>query len=86
MKSAKINIVVTGSQDEGNSRKQLSYPHGVVVDQSDTVYVTDDGNGRLEQSNQLNGPVSLSFDQHGNHYVVDYGSNRVQKSNIDSNA
>ncbi len=47
MESANISIVVNGSQDKGNSRKKLSYSYGVVVDQSDTVYVTDDGNDRI---------------------------------------
>jgi DNA-binding beta-propeller fold protein YncE len=47
MKGAKEGIVVAGSQGEGNGLTQLSNPHGVVVDQLDTVYVADYGNHRV---------------------------------------
>ncbi|CAF1519044.1 unnamed protein product [Rotaria sp. Silwood1] len=34
-------------QEQGNNLKQLDHPKGVVVDQLDTVYVTDAGDNRI---------------------------------------
>ncbi|CAF4064092.1 unnamed protein product, partial [Rotaria sp. Silwood1] len=47
VEGAKQGIVVTGGQGQGNGLTQLSCPEGVVVDQLDTVYVTDAGNDRI---------------------------------------
>ncbi|CAF3565270.1 unnamed protein product [Rotaria sp. Silwood1] len=44
---AKQGIVVAGGQDQGTGLGQLSYPYGVVVDQSGTVYVIDQENDRI---------------------------------------
>ncbi|CAF3621331.1 unnamed protein product [Rotaria sp. Silwood1] len=43
----KQGIVVAGGQGHGNSLAQLSNPCGIVVDQSGTVYVADNGNHRI---------------------------------------
>ncbi|CAF5156791.1 unnamed protein product, partial [Rotaria sp. Silwood1] len=40
-------IVVAGGEGEGNSLTQLNHPHGIVVDQLDTVYVADSWNNRI---------------------------------------
>ncbi|CAF1469425.1 unnamed protein product [Rotaria sp. Silwood1] len=47
VEGAKQGIVVAGDQGEGNGLTQLSCPYGVVVDQLDSVYVTDAGNDRI---------------------------------------
>ncbi|CAF4905783.1 unnamed protein product [Rotaria sp. Silwood1] len=44
---AKQGIVVAGDQGQRNSLTQLSSPAGVVVDQLDTVYVSDSLNHRI---------------------------------------
>ncbi|CAF4982535.1 unnamed protein product, partial [Rotaria socialis] len=44
---AKQGIIVAGVQSQGSGLTQLSYPYGVVVDQSGTVYVVDQGNNRI---------------------------------------
>lgn len=36
-----------GDQAEGNSLRQLSYPNGIFVDRSGSVYVADQGNDRV---------------------------------------
>ncbi|CAF4893292.1 unnamed protein product [Rotaria sp. Silwood1] len=41
------DIVVASGQEQGNNLKQLDHPKGVVVDQLDTVYVTDAGDNRI---------------------------------------
>jgi hypothetical protein len=77
LKDAKEGIIVAGDQGEGNSLKQLSCPHGIIVDQLGNLYVADAGNHRMicwfkgaeggngqgKQPNQLSFPVDLSFDQ-----------------------
>jgi DNA-binding beta-propeller fold protein YncE len=47
LKDAKEGIVVAGGQGQGNSLKQLSNPHGILVDQFGSVYVADSGNHRV---------------------------------------
>ena len=40
-------VTVAGGNGEGKRLKQLSYPHGVYVDDNQTVYVADYGNHRI---------------------------------------
>lgn len=50
MKGAREGIVLAGDQtsfSSGKSLKQLSYPHGLIVDQSGTIYVVDGKNDRI---------------------------------------
>jgi DNA-binding beta-propeller fold protein YncE len=47
MKGAKEGIVVAGGQGQGNSLKQLSSPHGIIVDQLGSIYVVDTDNNRV---------------------------------------
>ncbi|CAF3701046.1 unnamed protein product [Rotaria sp. Silwood1] len=47
MKGAKQGIVVAGGQSSGNDLKQLTCPHGVMVDELGTVYVADRYNHRV---------------------------------------
>ena len=47
MKGAKEGIIVAGGQGQGNSLKQLSYPHGLVVNEIGDVYVVDRWNHRI---------------------------------------
>ena len=44
-------IVVAGGQGQGSALTQLSYPQGLFVDTSDTIYVAD----------TLNDPVKCSY-------------------------
>ena len=47
MKGANEGIVVAGGQGQGDSLKQLSYPHGLVVNEVGDVYVADANNHRI---------------------------------------
>ncbi|CAF1608542.1 unnamed protein product [Rotaria sp. Silwood1] len=47
MEGEKQGIIVAGGQGQGNSLTQLSYPRGVIVNQSGIVYVADSGNNRI---------------------------------------
>ncbi|CAF4813241.1 unnamed protein product, partial [Rotaria sp. Silwood2] len=47
MRDVKQGIVVAGGQGEGSSLTQLSYPYGIAVDQSGTVYAADCSNHRI---------------------------------------
>ncbi|CAF5122862.1 unnamed protein product, partial [Rotaria sp. Silwood1] len=44
---AKEGIVVAGGQGEGKALTQLSYPQGLFVDTSGTIYVADSSNHRV---------------------------------------
>ena len=82
--------MVAGGRGEGNSLTQLFYPSGICVDRLGSVYVMDQGNGRVvrwlngaenqrARNNQLNGCESLSLDHRGNLYVLDRLNHRVQR-------
>ncbi len=47
MKGTQEKVVVTGGQGQGNGMAQMTYPHGVVVDQLGTIYVADAKNHRV---------------------------------------
>ena len=47
VKGAKEGIVVAGGQGQGKELRQLSDPHGVLVDAAGNVYVADLGNHRV---------------------------------------
>jgi DNA-binding beta-propeller fold protein YncE len=47
LKGAKEGIVVAGGQGQGNGLRQLSYPHGIIVDQLGSIYVADCWNHRV---------------------------------------
>ncbi|CAM4915210.1 unnamed protein product [Rotaria socialis] len=47
VKDVKEGILVAGGQGKGNDLTQLSFPHGIVVDQMGAVYVADGGNQQL---------------------------------------
>ncbi|CAF4519644.1 unnamed protein product, partial [Rotaria magnacalcarata] len=40
-------VIVAGGQGNGDSLSQLSYPRGIVVDPSGTLYVADFSNARV---------------------------------------
>jgi sugar lactone lactonase YvrE len=44
---AQQGITVAGGHDEGNGLQQLHYPHGLVVDDNDTVFIADWRNHRI---------------------------------------
>jgi sugar lactone lactonase YvrE len=44
---AKHGITVAGGHGEGNGLQQLRYPHGIVVDDDDTVFIADHWNDRI---------------------------------------
>ena len=46
-KDAKEGIVVAGGQGKGSALTQLSYPNGLFVDTSSTIYVVDFNNHRV---------------------------------------
>ncbi|CAF0732564.1 unnamed protein product [Adineta steineri] len=46
-KDAKEGIVVAGGNGEGGNLNQLYYPHGVIVNDLDRIYVADFGNNRV---------------------------------------
>ena len=46
-KDAKEGIVVAGGQGQGSALTQLSYPNGLFVDTSSTIYVADSYNHRV---------------------------------------
>ena len=87
---------IAGGNSCGNRSNQLCFPRYAFIDQSDSVYVSDDASGRIlrwikgstqpilgNASNQLNGGGAISFDREGNLYVVDFGNHRVQRFSID---
>ncbi|CAF3727721.1 unnamed protein product [Adineta steineri] len=47
IKNAKEGTIVAGGNGQGNSRKQLSAPRGVIVDHLGQTYVADRGNHRV---------------------------------------
>lgn len=47
MKNATDGVVVAGGQGNGDSFEQISWPGGIFVDRTGTVYVSDQGNDRL---------------------------------------
>ena len=49
-KGAKEGIVVAGGQGKGSALTQLSYPRGLFVDTSGTIYVVDARNERVKCS------------------------------------
>ena len=49
-KDAKEGIVVAGGRGEGNALTQLSYPQGLLVDTSGTIYVVDAWNDPVKCS------------------------------------
>ena len=76
----------------------LSFPFGIAVDGSGTIYVTDTGNNRVAKetysagnyavsivpTSKLVSPSGIAVDGSGNVYVVDTGSNRVLKETYSS--
>ena len=49
-KGANQGIVVVGRRREGSALTQLSYPQGLFVDTSGTIYVADAQNDRVKCS------------------------------------
>ena len=49
-KDAKERIVVAGGQGQGSALTQLSYPQGLFVDTSSTIYVVVARNDRIKCS------------------------------------
>ncbi|CAF1220791.1 unnamed protein product [Adineta steineri] len=50
-------IVVAGGKSKGSSANQLKEPHGIFVDQHETIYIADYGNHRIQkwQKNSISG-------------------------------
>src|SRR6476661_320847 len=83
----------------GSDPGQFLYPNSIVLDSIGNVYVSDNGNSRIQKfdsngnlitkwavgsgNGQLNSPGGIAVDSNGNVYVSDYNSNSVIK--FDSN-
>ncbi|CAF4091938.1 unnamed protein product [Adineta steineri] len=61
-------INVAGGNGEGENRSQLAYPHGLYVDDDETVYVTDWNNSRVMEWKwyAMNGRVVAGGNERGN--------------------
>jgi sugar lactone lactonase YvrE len=77
----------------GNSAK-FSYPQGITVDSSGTLFVADTGNNKIRKivfvsgawtvstfASGFNQPEGVAVDSSGNIYVADTGNNKVVKLN-----
>ncbi|CAM4986578.1 unnamed protein product, partial [Rotaria socialis] len=67
-------VTIAGGHGLGNATNQLSYPHGIFVDDNQTVVIADNGNDRMMQwknGDTTNGQTdSLIICDRGNRRVV----------------
>jgi tripartite motif-containing protein 71 len=82
-------LVNGGSQ--GSLNGQFNSPDRIAIDTNNMIYVTDDGNRRVQKftttgmftgkfgENYLSVPVGIGTDSNNNVYVAESGGNRVSK-------
>lgn len=74
---------------EGHQEGQLYFPHGLVVDNKDSVFVADSGNDRIQVfksdgstveviGDRISAPRGLARDGNGNLWVVEGLANKLQ--------
>ncbi|CAF3467340.1 unnamed protein product, partial [Rotaria socialis] len=62
-------VTIAGGHGLGNATNQLSYPHGIFVDDNQTVVIADNGNDRMMQwknGDTTNGQVVAGGKGQGN--------------------